>query len=237
MLAQTCELSLGGCDLSDDIILEELFSFSQKDVNMTTNATDYVGYGRRILQDEADAIASMAPLLGEDFEKVCQVVSECGGRIVFAGVGQSAHAARKSAASMASLGKPSFYVHATEALHGDMGMIAPEDVVILISHSGETKETLNMLSVLKNLGPKTIAITGKSESTLARNCDLVLTTHIKKEAGTIQFAPTSSALATIALLDAMLSAVAVGRGFSEKDYARFHPAGSLGKMLLGDKSL
>jgi arabinose-5-phosphate isomerase len=94
-----------------------------------------------------------------------------------------------------------------------------------------------MLSVLKNLGLKTIALTGHRESTLARNCDLVLATDIKKEAGNIQFAPTSSALATIALLDAMLSAVAVGRGFSEKDYARFHPAGSLGKMLLGDKSL
>lgn len=204
---------------------------------MTTNTIDYIEYGKRILQDEAEAIASMVILLGEDFEKVCQVVSDCRGRIVFAGVGQSAHAARKSAASIASLGKPSFYVHATEALHGDMGMITPEDVVILISHSGETKETLNMLSVLKNLGPKTIALTGNPESTLARNCDFVLSTHVKKEAGTIQFAPTSSALATIALLDALLSAVAVGRGFNEKDYARFHPAGSLGRMLLGDKSL
>ena len=204
---------------------------------MTTNSFDYIGYGKRILQEEADAIASMVMLLGETFKSVCEVVRDCKGRIVFAGVGQSAHAARKSAASMASLGKPSFYVHAVEALHGDMGMITPEDIVILISHSGETRETLNMLSVLKNLVPKTIAITGNPESTLARNCDLVLATHIKKEAGTIQFAPTSSAIATIALLDAMLSAVAVGQGFTEKDYARYHPAGSLGKMLLGDKSL
>lgn len=204
---------------------------------MATNATDYVEYGKRILQDEADAIASMGTSLGESFERVCQVVSDCQGRIVFAGVGQSAHAARKSAASLASLGKPSFFVHATEALHGDMGMITEQDVVILVSHSGETKETLNMLAVLKNLGPKTIALTGNPESTLAKNCDLVLSTDIKKEAGTIQFAPTSSAIATIALLDAMLSAVAVGRGFNEKDYARYHPAGSLGKMLLGDKSL
>jgi arabinose-5-phosphate isomerase len=204
---------------------------------MTTNSFDYIGYGKRILQEEADAIASMVTLLGETFKSVCEVVRDCKGRIVFAGVGQSAHAARKSAASMASLGKPAFYVHAVEALHGDMGMITPEDIVILISHSGETRETLNMLSVLKNLVPKTIAITGNPESTLARNCDLVLATHIKKEAGTIQFAPTSSAIATIALLDAMLSAVAVGQGFTEKDYARYHPAGSLGKMLLGDKSL
>jgi arabinose-5-phosphate isomerase len=204
---------------------------------MTTSTTDYIEYGKRILQDEADAIASMVPLLGENFAKVCQAVDECKGRVVFAGVGQSAHAARKSAASLASLGTPSFYVHATEALHGDMGMITGEDVVILISHSGETKETLNMLSVLKNLGPKTIALTRNTESTMAKNCDFVLATRIKKEAGTIQFAPTSSAVATIALLDAMLSAVAVGRGFSEKDYARFHPAGSLGKMLLGDESL
>lgn len=204
---------------------------------MANNAANYIEYGKRILQDEAEAIASMVTSLGEEFAEVCQVVSESKGRIVLAGVGQSAHAARKSAASLASLGRPSFFVHATEALHGDMGMITAEDVVILISHSGETKETLNMLSVLKNLGPKTIALTGNPESTLARNCDLVLATHVKKEAGTIQFAPTSSAVATIALLDAMLSTVAVGRGFSEKDYARYHPAGSLGKLLLGDKSL
>src|SRR5574338_507880 len=138
---------------------------------MATNTADYVEYGKRILQDEADAIASMETLLGASFEMVCKVVSDCQGRIVFAGVGQSAHAARKSAASLASLGKPSFFVHATEALHGDMGMITEEDVVILISHSGETKETLNMLSVLKNLGPKTIALTGNPESTLAKNCD------------------------------------------------------------------
>lgn len=204
---------------------------------MTTHSFDYISYGKRILQEEADAIASMVANLGEAFAEVCKVISDCQGRIAFAGVGQSAHAARKSAASLASLGKPSFFVHATEALHGDMGMIAPEDIVILISHSGETKETLNMLSILKTLGPKTVAVTGNPESTLAQNCDFTLATQVKKEAGTIQFAPTSSALATIALLDAMLSAVAVGRGFSEKDYARFHPAGSLGKMLLGDKSL
>ena len=179
----------------------------------------------------------MVSSLGESFEQACRLVSECKGRIVLAGVGQSAHAARKSAASLASLGRPSFFVHATEALHGDMGMITPEDVVILISHSGETKETLNMLSVLKSLGPKTIALTGNLRSTLARNCDQALATNVQREAGPIQFAPTSSTLAAIALCDALLSAVAIARGFSEQDYARFHPAGSLGKQLLGDKSL
>lgn len=204
---------------------------------MTPKTPNYIESGKKILQDEAEAIASMVSSLGQSFEQACRLVNECKGRIVLAGVGQSAHAARKSAASLASLGRPSFFVHATEALHGDMGMITPEDVVILISHSGETKETLNMLSILKNIGPKTIALTGNPLSTLARNCDLALVTNIQHEAGPIQFAPTSSALAAIALCDALLSAVAIGRDFSEQDYARFHPAGSLGKQLLGDKSL
>lgn len=204
---------------------------------MAEKTPDFIEYGKRILQDEVEAITLMMLTIGEKFEEVCQAVSDCNGRIVFAGVGQSAHIARKSAASLASLGKPSFFVHATEALHGDMGMICPDDIVILISHSGETKETLNMLSVLKNLGPKTIGITGNPASTLAQNCDFFLSTHVKKEAGKIQFAPTSSAIAAIAMMDAMLSAVAVSRGFSEQDYARFHPGGSLGKKLLGKKSL
>ena len=204
---------------------------------MTPTNPNYIESGKRILQDEAEAIASMVSTLGESFEQACKLVSECQGRIVLAGVGQSAHAARKSAASLASLGRPSFFVHATEALHGDMGMITPQDLVILISHSGETKETLNMLAILKNLGPKTIALTGNPTSTLGRACNVTLATHIQKEAGPIQFAPTSSALAAIALCDALLSAVAIGRGFSEQDYARFHPAGSLGKQLLGDKAI
>ncbi len=204
---------------------------------MSPTSSSYVEIGKRIIQEEAETIAAMVPALNENFEQACILVGECKGRIVFAGVGQSAHAARKSAASMASLGKPSFFVHATEALHGDMGMITEQDLVILISHSGETKETLNMLSILKSLGPKTIALTGNPDSTMAHNCDITLTTHVRREAGPFQFAPTSSALAAIAMCDALLSAVAIKSGFSEKDYARFHPAGALGKQLLGDKAL
>src|SRR5665811_2295374 len=101
---------------------------------MTQQTPNYIESGKKILQDEAEAIASMVSSLGQSFEQACRLVNECKGRIVLAGVGQSAHAARKSAASLASLGRPSFFVHATEALHGDMGMITPEDVVILISH-------------------------------------------------------------------------------------------------------
>jgi arabinose-5-phosphate isomerase len=198
---------------------------------------DYIKLGQLILQDETESIKAMIPTLGSNFVVACKAVSECKGRIACAGVGQSAHVAKKSAASLASLGRPSFFIHATEAVHGDMGMITQDDVVIFISHSGETKETLNMLSVVKTLGPKTIAIVGNDKSTLGKQCDIVLTTGVKQEAGPIQFAPTSSAIAGIALFDALLSAVAVARGFSEKDYARYHPAGSLGKQLLGDKSL
>lgn len=198
---------------------------------------DFVTMGKKILSDEAEAIREMVGNLDDRFQQACQMVIQCKGRVIFAGVGQSYHAARKSAVSMASLGQPAFYIHATEAVHGDMGMITPEDVIIFVSHSGETKETLAMLSVVKNLGPKTIAIVGKPESTLAKNCDVALVTGVKREAGPIQFAPTSSAIGAIALMDALLSAVAVSRGFSEKDYARYHPAGSLGKMILGDKSM
>ena len=204
---------------------------------MNSTKFDYLQLGRQILREEAEAVSSISNELGENFEKACILVSECKGRIALAGVGQSAHAARKTAASLASLGRPAFFIHATEAVHGDMGMIQEEDVVILVSHSGETKETLNMLSVLKNIGPKTLAIVGNPNSSIARNCDLALSTGVKREAGPYQFAPTSSAVATIALLDALLTAVAVSRGFGEKDYARYHPGGSAGQQLLGDKAL
>jgi arabinose-5-phosphate isomerase len=198
---------------------------------------DYVKLGKSILMDEAESIKSIIPTLGENFIAACKLISECKGRIACTGVGQSAHVAKKSAASLASLGRPSFFIHPTEAVHGDMGMITQDDVVIFISHSGETKETLSMLSVVKTMGTKTIAIVGNINSTLGKQCDIILSTNVKREAGPIQFAPTSSAIAAIALFDALLSAVAVARGFSEKDYARYHPAGSLGKQLLGDKSL
>lgn len=198
---------------------------------------DFVELGKTILTDEAAAIEAMVNGLDDRFNQACLMITQCEGRVIFAGVGQSYHAACKSAVSMASLGQPSFYIHATEAVHGDMGMITPQDIVVFVSHSGETKETLAMLSVVKNLGPKTIAIVGKPESTLAKNCDISLSTGVKQEAGPIQFAPTSSTLAAVAMMDALLSAVAVSKGFSERDYARYHPAGSLGKMILGDNSL
>ena len=145
---------------------------------MTTKESDYIQNGKRILQDEVTTISSLISALGESFEKACKMVSDCKGRIVFTGVGQSAHAGRKSAASLASLGRPAFFVHATEALHGDMGMITEDDIVVLISHSGETNETLNVLSVLKNIGPKTIVLVGNPASALAKNCDVVLSTNV-----------------------------------------------------------
>lgn len=198
---------------------------------------DYLTLGKVVLKDEAEALLALAANLDENFEAACRMISACQGKIVFCGVGQSAHVGRKTAASLASLGRPSFFVHATEAVHGDMGMITEADLVILISHSGETKETLAVLPFLRKIGVKTIAIVGKLDSSLARNCDVALSTGVGREAGPIQFAPTTSALATTALGDALAVAVAVSRGFDEKEYSKFHPAGSIGKQLLGDEAI
>ncbi len=204
---------------------------------MSSNQFDYLAVARQVLTDEVAGLKTLVDSLGGSFERVCSVIQACPGRVVFCGVGQSWHVARKTACSLASLGKPAFYMHATEAIHGDMGLVTAADVVILISHSGETKETLNALGPIKRIGATTIALVANASSTLARQCDLVLTTGVTQEAGPIKFAPSTSALVTTGLGDALVMAVATSLGFTQADYSRYHPGGAIGQQLLGKDAL
>ena len=136
---------------------------------------------------------------------------------------------------MSSLGRPSFFIHATEAVHGDMGLITEDDLVILISHSGKTKEVLDTLGPINYIGARTIALVSNPDSPIAQACELVLTTGVKQEAGPIKFAPSSSALVTTGIADALVMAVAEAIGFNEEAYSRYHPGGAIGEALLGKK--
>lgn len=204
---------------------------------MTDFANACLRTGRQVLQDEADALLMLHDQLGDSFVEACNLIRGCPGRIVVCGVGKSGHIGRKIAASLASLGKPSFFVHAAEAVHGDLGMIKADDVVILISDSGETRETLNVLAPIRERNIRTIAITRNLDSTLARNVDVALCTCVEREADHLNLAPTTSALVTLALGDALAIVTCLESGFTADDFARYHPGGALGQQLLGDDAV
>ena len=159
------------------------------------------------------------------------------GRLVFMGVGKTGHIGVKLAATFASLGTPAIFVHATEAMHGDMGMITSEDLVILISNSGETKETLAPLPSLKRIGAATVAFTGQDDSHLAQACESVLTIPVTHEADDLGLAPTSSSTAALMVGDALACTVSRLKGFTASDFALYHPGGALGQKLLKQGSL
>lgn len=157
----------------------------------------------RVLRDEAAAVESLVNKLDGQFEKAVRMIDESKGRVVLTGMGKSGHIARKVAATMASTGTPAFFLHPAEGIHGDLGMVTSEDVVIAYSNSGETMEILNILPSLKRIGPKLIAVVGKTNSTLAKNADAVLDAGVEKEADSLGLAPTSSTTAALALGDAL----------------------------------
>lgn len=159
------------------------------------------------------------------------------GRLVFMGVGKTGHIGVKLAATFASLGTPAIFVHATEAMHGDMGMITSEDLVILISNSGETKETLAPLPSLKRIGAVTVAFTGQDDSHLAQACESVLTIPVTHEADDLGLAPTSSSTAALMVGDAIACTISRLKGFTASDFALYHPGGALGQKLLKQGSL
>lgn len=188
--------------------------------------------GKRVLQEESLALMHAADTLGENFELAVQWILNCKGRVVCCGVGKSGHIANKTSATLASTGTPSFFLHAAEAVHGDLGMVTEEDVVISYSHSGETDEIVRLFPSFKATGAKTIVVTGRPGSTAAKLSDLVLDTGVTQEACPNNLAPTTSTTVMIALSDALAIAVMEERGFGKEDFARFHPAGALGKRLL-----
>jgi arabinose-5-phosphate isomerase len=188
------------------------------------------------LQIEADALLALKNRLssGTDnqFEQAVSLLLQCRGRVVVSGIGKSGHIARKIAATLASTGTPALFVHAAEALHGDLGMITENDAVIAISYSGEAVEFLSIIPIIKRMGAKLIAITGNPASSLAQLADIHLNAKVDKEACPLNLAPTASTTATLALGDALAVAVLDARGFREEDFARSHPGGALGRRLL-----
>ncbi len=188
--------------------------------------------GRTVLSTEAAAISALIPRLGEAFAAACQLILDCKGRLVVSGMGKSGHIGNKLAATFASTGTPSFFVHPAEASHGDIGMITQQDVVLAISNSGETDELVTILPVIKRLGVPLIALTGKPDSTLARAANAALDVSVETEACPLNLAPTASTTATLAIGDALAVAVLEARGFTEEDFARSHPGGALGRRLL-----
>jgi len=187
---------------------------------------------REALAIEAQAVSALADRLNDQFSQAAQAILDCKGRVILIGVGKSGLIAKKIAATFASTGTPSFFVHATEASHGDLGMITHEDVVIALSNSGSTEELVAVLPAIARRGAKIVAMTGKLESALARQADLVLDCGVEKEACPLNLAPTASTTAALALGDALAVVVLKARGFSEEDFALSHPGGSLGRKLL-----
>lgn len=189
-------------------------------------------WARRVLEIEAEAVRDLASRIGPEFERAVDLILKCEGKVVVTGVGKSGIIARKVASTLASTGTPAFFLHPTEALHGDLGMLEPRDCVLAISNSGETEELLQVLPVIKRQGNVLIVMTGNPSSTLARAADVVIDVKVKREACPLGLAPTASTTAALAMGDALAIALLQSRGFRVEDFARVHPKGALGKKLL-----
>lgn len=187
---------------------------------------------KEALQIEADSILELIPRVDEHFGAALEMILHCPGRIIVTGMGKSGIIGRKIAATLASTGTPSFFLHPAEAIHGDLGMVTQGDVILAISNSGETGEVLHILPSIRRIGARIIAMVGKPESTLAKNADIVLDVGVKKEACPLGLAPTSSTTATLAFGDALAMELLSARHFTENQFAIYHPGGSLGRKLL-----
>ena len=201
-------------------------------MNQPAEPTRLIEMGRQALRIEAQAVAALVDRLGGEFEAACRILLECRGRVVVSGMGKSGHIGGKIAATLASTGTPSFFLHPAEASHGDLGMLAKGDAVLAISYSGETAELLTILPLIKRMGTPLIAMTGNVASTLAREADVHLDISVPAEACPLNLAPTASTTATLAMGDALAVALLGHRGFTQDDFARSHPGGSLGRRLL-----
>jgi arabinose-5-phosphate isomerase len=188
--------------------------------------------GRQALTTEARAVHALIPRLDQAFVRACRLCLECQGRVIVTGMGKSGHIASKIAATLASTGTPAFFLHPAEAGHGDIGMITDHDVVLAISNSGETEEIATLVPHIRRLGVPLITFTGQGESTLARAATVNVDVSVPEEACPLNLAPTASTTATLAMGDALAVALLKCRGFTEQDFARSHPGGSLGRRLL-----
>ncbi len=193
---------------------------------------DELTLAKTILRIESDAVASLITRIDDSFFLALDLVDKCKGRVIATGMGKSGIIARKLAATLSSTGTPAYFVHPAEALHGDLGAIQKNDIVMSLSHSGETTELVRLLEMTKRLGVKTIALTGSRDSTLGTNTDVMLECAVKTEACPLNLAPTASTTAALAMGDAFALVLAHRRGFKEADFAHLHPGGILGKRLM-----
>ncbi len=188
--------------------------------------------GRSVIEIESAAVSALAGRVDENFAAACRHMLDCHGRIVVTGMGKSGHIGNKIAATLASTGSPAFFVHPGEASHGDLGMITAADVVLALSNSGETSEIVTILPLIKRMGAPLISMTGRPDSTLAREAEVNLDVSVAKEACPLDLAPTASTTAALVMGDALAIALLEARGFTAEDFALSHPGGSLGRRLL-----
>jgi arabinose-5-phosphate isomerase len=188
--------------------------------------------GRAVINTEAKMINALTDRIDDKFAQACQYLHNCKGRVAVMGVGKSGHIGKKIAATFASTGSPAFFIHPSEAKHGDIGMLTRNDVVIALSNSGETEEIISILPFIKRLDIPMIALTGKPNSTLAKAATINIDVSVEKEACPLGLAPTSSTTAALVMGDALAMAILEKRGFTEKDFALSHPGGTLGRRLL-----
>ncbi|MBI3048697.1 MAG: KpsF/GutQ family sugar-phosphate isomerase [Acidobacteria bacterium] len=187
---------------------------------------------RRVLQTEADAILALIDRLDERFDRAVRILADCRGRVIVTGMGKSGIICRKIAATLSSTGTPAFFLHPAEAVHGDLGALQGDDVVVALSNSGETEELLRLLETIKRLGARLITLSGNPASTLAQASDVALDCRVPAEACPMNLVPTASTTAALALGDALAMTLLVAKGFREEDFAHLHPGGKLGKRLM-----
>ena len=199
---------------------------------MNTPTASLLDVARTVLRTEAAAILRLVDTLGVDFERAVDVLADCRGRVVVTGMGKSGIICRKIAATLSSTGTSAFFLHPAEAIHGDIGALRDDDVVVAMSRSGETEEVIRLLESIRRIGARLIAITGDSRSTLGRAADVTLDCGISGEACPLNLAPTASTTAALALGDALAMALLVRKGFREEDFASLHPGGRLGRRLM-----
>jgi arabinose-5-phosphate isomerase len=193
---------------------------------------DDLALARKVLRTEADAILSLVDRLDLAFVRAVQLLYECRGRVILAGMGKSGLICRKIAATLSSTGTPAFFLHPAEAIHGDLGVIQADDVVVALSYSGETEELVRLLETIRRLGARLVAVTGSPRSTLGQAADVTIDCSVAEEACPMNLVPTASTTAALAIGDALAMALLVRKGFREDDFASLHPGGKLGKRLM-----
>ena len=201
-------------------------------MNKEKNTFDYIDVANRVLDIESAAIKNLKGTLNKSFVEACEACENCKGKIIVMGLGKSGHIADKIAATFASTGTPAFFIHPSEAIHGDLGMIDKEDVVLILSNSGETEEIVSLIPMIKRMGITIIALTGNKKSKLSNEASVHVYVEVKEEACPMNLAPTASTTAALAMGDAIAVALLEKKGFTKEDFAKSHPGGSLGRKLL-----